>query len=257
MSYLTESQTNPSGFILPNQTGIFAIQSSVVLNTGNQTISGNKTFAGNIVGGAGLLIDNGGNTVIDWNNNLLQKSFITTLNWGNQTLMDSGSIRAISWSSRIAYDSSFNPSIDWTNRVLSGNWNIQNLNISGNSITTGGPYYSSNNPSGYITTGQTGVFYSSNNPSGYVASSQTGSFLSNSFYRAGTVTIGSNSTTQAVSFSSNFTGVNYSIGLTPDNAMASANSFAATNKTISGFTISVTLGVLGGFNIDYIALLNK
>lgn len=84
-------------------------------------------------------------------------------------------------------------------------------------------------------------------------SSAGSSVLTTTFYRAGNVAIGSNATTQAVSFSSNFTGTNYAVSLTPDNAMASANSLAATSKTISGFTISATLGVVGGFNVDYMA----
>lgn len=79
--------------------------------------------------------------------------------------------------------------------------------------------------------------------------------LTNSFYRAGTVAVSSNATTQLVIFSSNFANTGYSVSLTPDNAMGTANTLAATSKTISGFTISATLGVVGGFNVDYTAML--
>jgi hypothetical protein len=69
-------------------------------------------------------------------------------------------------------DSSNNLSLDWDKKILSGNWQAQNLEISGNSVINAGQtgnFYANSNPSGYITTGQTGNF---------INTGQTGVFAS-------------------------------------------------------------------------------
>lgn len=179
-----------------------------------------------------------------------------------------------------------------TNNFVSGlHINYIGTSFSGNNIsTTGGSNYTTVlvNPNWNFTGPQTGTVYdlrvnstspqisgathylfdvsnsgtsyfnisgngSGNFPSGLIVNNSP--VLTNSFYRAGTVAVGSNATTQLVTFSSNFANTGYSVSLTPDNAMGTANTLAATSKTISGFTISATLGVVGGFNVDYTAML--
>src|ERR1700677_2532461 len=53
--------------------------------------------------------------------------------------------------------------------------------LTGNNIsllaTIGTLYYPNTNPSGFITTGQSGAFYSSSNPSGFITGLNTGNFV--------------------------------------------------------------------------------
>lgn len=65
-------------------------------------------------------------------------------------------------------------------------WSGKNLNIqdiSGlqqviNSKQVTGDYYTSNNPSGFITSGQTGLFYPTSNPSGFIVSTDLSNYIS-------------------------------------------------------------------------------
>jgi len=184
--------SNPSGFITSGQTGIFAIDSNVVHITGDENIHGLKTFSAiqsdywtdiynNKVSIGGYLIDSNNNISVAWDGRVLQDSNITTsLDWSNRTLQDGNGIISLDYNNRRLLTTDGNPILDWQNGYISV---FQNLNvdgiasfsnqllISGNDITTYF-YPKNNNPSGYITSGQTGIFASTGN----LAS--TGNFIS-------------------------------------------------------------------------------
>jgi len=191
-----------------------------------------------------------GTTTVDYQNRLL-----TGGTWDTQSLTVQGS-SVITNKQTGVFVTTGNTGVFATTIFVASNYiadsyfspyqtTINNINnLTGSFVLTG-------NTGIFVTNTQTGLltgqFYPlNNNPSSYITSSQ---------YRAGNVPVGSNATMQAVSFSSNFTGTNYAVSLTPDNTMASANSLAATGKTISGFTISATLGVVGGYSVDWTAWL--
>lgn len=113
----------------------------VVYTTGLQTISGNKTFA-NTVGFSGdifwasavalydrsnqlimvpsrVLYDNSSNATIDFDNSFLSSTTLggQSLNWKTFTLQTGGVT-----------------TLNWSGRQLTGAWNAQSLNISGQSI---------------------------------------------------------------------------------------------------------------------------
>jgi hypothetical protein len=135
--------SNPSGYIND--------LSSVVFTTGTQTISGAKTFATQVS------ISNGG------------LSGPTVFSSSNQLLYDgtNGQV-SVDWNNRLLGSGSTNYALDYGNRILSGAWTI-----SGASLTTGGPYYPLTlNPSGFITSSQTGQFYAASNPNAYISTYQ-------------------------------------------------------------------------------------
>ncbi|HZQ46679.1 MAG TPA: hypothetical protein VFC07_06695, partial [Verrucomicrobiae bacterium] len=75
-------------------------------------------------------------------------------------------------------------------------------------------------------------------------------------YRAGTVSIGSLATSQAVTFSNPFpasVGTSYRVAITFDSTLSSPISASATGKTINGFTITLNAGINGGVNVDWTA----
>jgi hypothetical protein len=160
-SYVTTGQTgvfyprdNPSGFISS------ADFSRVVYTTGDQTISGVKTFASRpTVNGTGVLLSGEAANVT------LPATIVYTT--GNQTI-----------SGIKTFDVA---------PILSGNPFITGVNLS-SYVTTGqtGVFYPRDNPSGfitdvnlssYVTTGQTGVFYPRNNPSGFITGVDVSSYV--------------------------------------------------------------------------------
>lgn len=135
---------NPSGFITTGQTGSFgsANIANVVYATGDQAISGNKSFASALVV-SGNITAIGGNLTA---NNILNAGGATIIGGGSRVLLDTGA----------------SITVDWQKKILSGTWDIQAANLSGISVTTGGPYYPLSNPAGYITSAQAGGIQSVN-----------------------------------------------------------------------------------------------
>jgi hypothetical protein len=156
--YLTAGNTG--AFITTGQTGAFAPRSDVVMLTGLQTISGNKSFAG-----------------------------YTSLNGGFQFF--EGMFSDNSWT---AFSNSNAISV-WSG-ALTGNWSAQSMTISGASVVTSnqtgilvgenetGVYtntFPTHTQTGTLLVGknQTGIYSGSfyplnSNPSGYVKSTETG-----------------------------------------------------------------------------------
>jgi hypothetical protein len=163
----------------PNKNDFIAMSSEVVYKTGNQTISGVKTFNLQPILSGNPLI-----TGVDLS------SYITTSQTGNFYAKSnpSGFITGVDLSSYITTSQTGN---FYAKSNPSGF--ITGVNLS-SYITTSqtGNFYSTSNPSGfitgvnlssYITTSQTGNFYSTSNPSGFI----TG--ISNIVYNTGAQTI--------------------------------------------------------------------
>lgn len=156
---------NPSGFITGLNTGNFITTSqtgqiiaNTVLLTGNQTISGTKTFgnsllthfisgvsnSGSINFDSQLIIDTNNKTSLnwqgrlgvasnnttsfDWGNRILyypEGSMFPSLDWGNGYLYDlPNNALSLDWGNRLLYDSTSIVSIDYNQRILSGNWTV-------------------------------------------------------------------------------------------------------------------------------------
>lgn len=177
--------------------GNFQGDGTYVRTSGNQNITGNKNFYDNfgnisvqmrerlLYGSEGFQsVSWDGRQVYDVNNHV-------SIEWGPRYLRDTGNNITVDWQSGWL-KSGANITVDWNKRHLSGKWNVDGLTISGNpaltgaylltrgtqnytgtlnvvsgalqvsgvSVTTGGPWYPrSSNPSGYITA--TGMIYAS------------------------------------------------------------------------------------------------
>lgn len=282
---------NPSGFILPSQTGIFIttdqtgvfnsnVISNVVFTTGDQIISGNKTFSD-------IFTDNvyskDNSSYIDISNNILIDNII--------------SVPSLDWSNRLLTDQNSFNSLDWENKVLSGNWSMGALTFQVNA----GIIKAFDLPilSGSLSSGQEQSYsfdinglsickiYSEYDGHSGIQNTRMGvnndlpnytldvggnigcsginvktgisingySVLTNNFYRAGQIAVGNLSVSQIVSFSHSMSSTGYSVGLTFDRTLNSSISISTTLKTISGFTLTLSSGVSGGIIIDYIAFL--
>ena len=182
--------------VISGSTGVYSgflhKNSNPVFTTGNQIISGSKTFKDYTYFSKAFYVESG-NAGMDFSTFTLvdQTEGNIALNWDNRTLNNKTEITTL----------------DWQKRILSGSWTGQNLFVSGarvittndtgnfgNAVNTGvltGIFYPRySNPSGYITTGQTGVFGNAintgvltgvfypfkTNPSGYITTGQTGAF---------------------------------------------------------------------------------
>ena len=146
---------NPSGYIRSTQTGAFYAASNpsgfitgvenVVYTTGDQAISGKKTFLEGLEAGTGN---------------------ISTL------YVIPGSIGINNESPQGALDVSGSalfserPTVNGTGVVLSGEIDTTN-------------FYTNDNPSGYIRSTQTGAFYAASNPSGFITGVDTSNFYTN------------------------------------------------------------------------------
>ncbi len=146
--------SNPSAYI----TGI----SNLVFTTGNQTISGAKTFANNLtVNGNDLFVDTSNNRV-----GIGTATPIATLDVNGSVLFRSG-----------LNISGVRPTVNSTGILLSGEATTQTYvtGISGSlqaQITTlnnaTGSYVLNTQTGNFITTSQTGAFYPTTNPSGFI-----------------------------------------------------------------------------------------
>jgi hypothetical protein len=76
-------------------------------------------------------------------------------------------------------------------------------------------------------------------------------------YRAGQQAISTLATSQAVSFSAALPSTNYAVHVTPIATLVAAVSFGVSNKTVNGFTITLSSGISGGVTVDYLAVLNN
>lgn len=143
-NFITTSQTgvfvttgNTGSFITTSQTGSFAPALTAVYTTGNQNITGVKTFDGGISTRGTVTIKNmNGADVVGY------------LNLGE--LYDLNNVKSAFWGDRILYDSTEAIAADWQNRRLSGNWTAQNLSLSGQSVLIG-------NTGSFVTTAMTGI----------------------------------------------------------------------------------------------------
>ena len=152
-----------AGFALLSGTNKFTqtnIFTGITNFSGQINITGASAF--NFTNGAhissgGTLTDSSNYLSVDWNNrNLCQGSFgYITAAWGSCFLSDLNvpSIISVDWHNRIAYnvdnyavlnwnsqtlssESANAITVDWGNRVLSGNWLVSNLSISGSPVVT-------------------------------------------------------------------------------------------------------------------------
>jgi hypothetical protein len=148
---------NPSGFILPSQTGrfvttgqtgafssvaslqslsgyIFNFNPWLVYTTGAQTISGAKTFVSpfNVhLSGGHLQLDNSNFALLDQNNvssvnintrNSIDANGVPSIDWTNRYLRDYTSLASLDWNNRLLLDNNLISSINWDNRLLLDNF---------------------------------------------------------------------------------------------------------------------------------------
>lgn len=113
------------------------LPNTIVFITGNQIISGNKTFV------ASLLDTNGISSLTTNSRQLFDSSSNGILDWENKTLNNVGGIRALNWSGYFLKDSTNFGVLDWNNHVLSGIWKINGTGIATSSelATTGTNLY--------------------------------------------------------------------------------------------------------------------
>jgi hypothetical protein len=132
-----------------------------VHTTGNEIINGLKVFSGALFSGYFSGINLTGFNIVALNTLLSSKttsspllisSMIVPLTGNNKINMESGFLIwpalgdkiSVDWYNHLLYDSTINNgiSIDWGNRILSGNWDISYLTMSGNVVTTFSNYLS-------------------------------------------------------------------------------------------------------------------
>jgi len=115
-----------------NPSGYLTFASGVVMTTGNQIISGNKTFAGLITGtsgsismASGLISDSFNAPSVDWSNKKLYTSNGVnstagnpSVDWSNRTLKDFDNLTSVDWNSREFFDDQNDLSLEWQNREL-------------------------------------------------------------------------------------------------------------------------------------------
>lgn len=123
----------PSG---ANGGGSSSSNDFVVFTTGNQTISGIKTFNDSLIinhisgsnGNFSLDLNNGyitsvGNIAVDANTKqLYNNNGTSTLKWHSQTLNDLDSFVSVNWNNRELRDALSSVSVNWSGRFLSGAW---------------------------------------------------------------------------------------------------------------------------------------
>ena len=135
--------------------------------TGNQTISGNKTF--NSIVTVGELQFTGG-CGIQKNNGALESTcvFISSNGYGfdggltlgslnNGSLLDGSLIISCDWVGRALYHSGGSPSLDWDRKILSGDWTIGGTGIK--TTATGSAPANTGTVARWVTWQITGVNY--------------------------------------------------------------------------------------------------
>lgn len=224
-----------------------------VRTTGNQNVSGQKTFkdtifsnaiqatssAAHLIDSSSLeslkwdtrqLLDTNNITSVDWQNYTLANPDVVAVNWNTYALSNTDNV-VIDWSNYILYyGSDGSTALTWgASRVLSGSWAAQQLSVSGQSVTTGGPYYPlKSNPSGYLTAAQAGGVNSLN---------VTGLTISGSVIFTGAGNVSITSSGQVITIS----GQTGSFVITSQTGQfATAANLASTGATLSTWTGSST-----------------
>lgn len=148
--------SNPSGYI--NNSAL----AHTVATTGDQTISGNKTFADSVglhamtfpIGGFSntYFYDTDGNSTVDIVNKTLGNSIGTVLNWNDLHLFGNWNLGLATGSLYPAYNPSGFAPTGYVNSVVAatGNTILSQVNNLNNHT---GDYYPKTNPSGFATTG--------------------------------------------------------------------------------------------------------
>jgi hypothetical protein len=124
---------NLSGNWKLNNTGLSSLFTSYVHLTGNETISGVKTFTSGIFIANTLdtpnrvLRKSNGYDVVDWENYTLNGPSIIanhypTIDWSGRNLFDLLVVTGLNWRYRRLYDSNADISADWNARYLTGTW---------------------------------------------------------------------------------------------------------------------------------------
>ncbi len=108
--------------------------SNIVYTTGNQNISGVKTFFNSIqLRPTTNLLDSNSTIILDTNSRLLRDSNgLGALDWydaSTRILFDSSESISCNWETRLCLNSGGKINIDWQNTILSGNWNIDSGNF--------------------------------------------------------------------------------------------------------------------------------
>lgn len=165
-NYATSGNLQATGISLFNLISGFTGSNSaigsynIVYKTGDQNITGVKTFVNEILG---LRLRN----IVDVASvdvsvqTLYDNLGVESVFWGMRQLLDTAALTSVDYQNRILDDNSLNTSLDWQNKILTGTWNAQSIRVSGKAVLTG------INDSNYLTSGQTGLF---------VFNSQTGQF---------------------------------------------------------------------------------
>lgn len=244
---------------------------NAVYTTGNQLISGNKTFAS-------PLFDTNGNQTVDLNNRqLIDTNQFVSLNWDSKNLFNDLGSRTLDWAGTVVYDvggtnslnwttrnlidnansSSINwntrqliisdgstVSIDWNNKIISGNWNSNNFNLSGHIVATANNLQS---------TGQT-LFNLINASNAGVSSLNSKSGIIN-LTGAGNTTVFINGQTFTISGDNSSTNISNIVYVT-GNQFISGNKIFLNNAGFSGnlsgtlFFVSNSGGINFGSNIS-------
>lgn len=168
--------TNDLSGIALSGSGTAADLTYVVKTTGNQNISGLKTFingltaTNSINSPSRILVNSSGQTSIDWQQRWLSTRFFLgndypSIDWGTRYLYDAIVQPALQWNTRTLIQSDgVTTSLNWNSRYLTGGWLAESLKISGQNVVISGQtgqfastgyvetnYYPRNNPSGFIT----------------------------------------------------------------------------------------------------------
>lgn len=253
--------SNPSGYVTSSQTG----------NLTGLFYPLNSNPSGYLRQRDGQVKDNGGIASVNWQNRILtDNGNVTSMLWQSRFLIASDNSESIDWDSRLLVDNTNTASLDWQNKNLSTTgWTLNNINF------LSWFYPLTGNPSGFITTGQTGafgggttptgiltgVFYPLNtNPSGYITSNQTGNFvtsfqsgfLTGTFYPLQGNPSGFITPSQTGTFVNSFqsgllTGVFYPLQGNPSGFITNSQTgnFITTSQT-GGFVNSFQTGLLSG-----------
>ena len=198
-----------------------------------------------------FLNDVGNNYSIDWQNRKLgDAGEDTSLSWGQRIMLDVIGNTCLDWNNRYLYNNGDIITLNWQTRILSGAWNSQGLQVSGNNVVTGGPYYSSSNPSGFITGLNTGSF---------ITTGQTGNFASliNLFTTGNTLNLLINSLSGTLTGNYITTGQTGSFGGGSFNTGTLVGTFALSSQTGNFLTSgsvpynNLTSGTTGYFTINF------
>lgn len=140
-----------------------------ILMGGNWYIDGSNTIISNLDNNPSIdtngrfLFDVGGlHVAVDWRNRALYDSIQgNSIDWQNRFMYDNLGNRTIDWQNKNLNTGASNLTvIDWGNLILSGNWNSNNLHLSGNLVATVNNLQTTGQNSYNLITGLSGVLNS-------------------------------------------------------------------------------------------------